>query len=90
MPFCQQCGHSLEETARFCSSCGKDQGAAFSITHAHYAPVSQPVPKCPTCGSPHIQKISLTNKAGSIVGFGVFSIGHVSKTFKCTKCGYKW
>jgi len=53
---------------------------------------SQPasVPKCPTCGSINVQKISKSNKVGSALLFGVFSIGHLSKTFKCSGCGYKW
>ncbi len=45
---------------------------------------------CPTCGSPNTVKISKTNKVGSAVTFGVFSIGHLSKTFRCKSCGYKW
>lgn len=48
------------------------------------------IPKCPICNSPKIHKISLTNKAGSIALFGIFSAGHVSKTFKCDNCGAKF
>ena len=48
------------------------------------------VPKCPTCGSTNIEKISGANKVTSAVVFGVFSLGHISKTFKCKNCGYKW
>ena len=46
-------------------------------------------PKCPTCGSTNIEKISVGLK---IVGAGLFGI--FSKTarsqFKCNNCGYKW
>ena len=46
-------------------------------------------PKCPTCGSTNIEKISVSSK---IVGAGLFGI--FSKTarsqFKCNNCGYKW
>lgn len=46
-------------------------------------------PKCPTCGSTNIKKISVGSK---IVGAGLFGI--FSKTarsqFKCNDCGYKW
>lgn len=46
-------------------------------------------PKCPTCGSTNIEKISVGSK---IVGAGLFGI--FSKTarnqFKCNNCGYKW
>ena len=47
-------------------------------------------PKCPTCNSTNIEKIGATNKIGSMALFGIFSVGHVSKTFSCQKCGYKW
>ncbi len=47
-------------------------------------------PKCPHCGSSNFNKITLTNKAGSALLVGVLAIGHVTKTFKCADCGYKW
>lgn len=48
------------------------------------------LPKCPICSSTKIHKISMTNKAASIVTFGIFSAGHVSKTYKCDICGSKF
>ena len=48
------------------------------------------LPKCPICSSTKIHKISMTNKAASIVAFGIFSAGHVSKTYKCDICGSKF
>ena len=47
-------------------------------------------PKCPTCHSTNIEKISGTNKVAAVALFGVFSLGHIDKTFKCKNCGYKW
>ncbi len=47
------------------------------------------VPKCPTCGSPNIEKISLTSKAIGGALFGLFS-SNVRKTMHCKNCGYKW
>jgi len=46
--------------------------------------------KCPTCGSPNISKIGAGKKVASVGLFGVFAIGHVSKTFKCNNCGMKF
>ncbi len=46
--------------------------------------------KCPTCSSTNVEKIKASNKVGSAVMFGVFAMGHISKTFKCKQCGYKW
>lgn len=47
-------------------------------------------PKCPVCASTNIHKIGLTNKAASVVAFGVLAAGHVSKTYKCNTCGAKF
>lgn len=51
--------------------------------------LSKNTPKCPTCGSKKIKKISLSKKifAVEMVGLASNSIG---KTFECKKCGYKW
>ena len=54
------------------------------------AKIQNNIPKCPTCESSDIEKISGMNKVGSGALFGIFSLGHISKTFKCKNCGYKW
>lgn len=48
------------------------------------------IPHCPTCGSTNVEKISGLNKVGSAALFGVFSLGHISKTFRCKNCGMKF
>ena len=52
---------------------------------------SQPTntPKCPTCQSTNIKKISTTSKAVSVGLFGLFS-QKVKKQFCCGNCGYEW
>lgn len=45
--------------------------------------------KCPTCGSPNIEKISLGKKAFGGAMFGIFS-SDVRKTMRCNNCGYKF
>lgn len=52
-------------------------------------PSSSNPPKCPTCGSTNIQKISATKKAAGAIGFGLFSKTAKSQ-FECKNCGYKW
>lgn len=47
------------------------------------------IPKCPTCGSPDVEKISLTSKVVGGALFGLFS-SNVRKTMHCKNCGYKW
>lgn len=46
-------------------------------------------PKCPTCGSPDIEKISGTSKVVDAVVWGIWS-KKAGKTFKCRNCGYEW
>lgn len=49
----------------------------------------QNVPKCPTCGSTNVNKISTTKKAMGFLTVGVFS-SNLGKTMECKNCGYKW
>ena len=49
----------------------------------------QNIPKCPTCGSTDIKKLSTTSK---VLGVGLLGLASktVGKTYKCNKCGYYW
>lgn len=47
------------------------------------------MPKCPTCGSTNINKISTASKIIGAATFGLFSKTAKSQ-FKCNNCGYKW
>ncbi len=47
------------------------------------------VPKCPTCGSTKIKKISGLSKAGSVAMWGIFS-RKVHKQWHCDNCGSEW
>lgn len=46
-------------------------------------------PKCPTCGSTKLSKVSTISKAGSVALWGLFS-QKVKKTWHCSNCGYEW
>lgn len=46
-------------------------------------------PKCLTCGSVNVEKISITKKAFGGAMFGLFS-SDVRNTMHCKNCGYKW
>lgn len=50
---------------------------------------SHPKPKCPTCGSTNVEKISTINRAVSIGVAGLAS-DKIGKQFYCKNCGYKW
>lgn len=59
----------------------------FKETNIH----SQPTPKCPTCGSTNIRRISATEKVVNVGMFGLF--GNKRKyQFECLNpnCKYKW
>lgn len=47
------------------------------------------VPKCPTCQSTNIKKISTASKAGAVFLWGLFS-QKVKKQWHCNNCGYEW
>lgn len=47
------------------------------------------IPKCPTCGSPNLKKISATSKAVNTIAFGLLGTKR-HKTFHCNNCGYEW
>ena len=46
-------------------------------------------PKCPTCGSTNIRKISTGERMVSVGILGLFS-KKINKSFKCGSCGYTW
>lgn len=50
---------------------------------------TQHAPKCPTCGSSNISKISISSKILGAVSLGLFSKTAKSQ-FICHNCGYKW
>lgn len=47
------------------------------------------VPKCPTCGSTNVERISTAQKAFGFALVGLFS-SNLGKTMHCKDCGYKW
>lgn len=51
--------------------------------------ITSHTPKCPTCGSTNISKISGSKRWLTTGLFGLAS-SDVGKTMKCNHCGYKW
>ena len=47
------------------------------------------LPRCPTCGSTNLTRLS---GVGLITMFGAFGVtdGNAGKTFRCNNCGYRW
>lgn len=92
---CPDCSKEVSRRASSCPHCGfpisglpEDQ--LIPITASQHQRINISTPKCPTCQSDSIQKISTSNKVGKIALFGIFAIGKISKTFKCNNCGYQW
>jgi len=46
-------------------------------------------PKCPTCNSTNLKKITATSKVINTAMFGIFGTKR-HKTFHCNNCGYEW
>ena len=47
------------------------------------------LPKCPTCGSTNLSRLSGVGMITMFGGFGVTD-GNAGKTFQCNNCGYRW
>ena len=46
-------------------------------------------PKCPTCNSTNLKKVSATSKVVNTAVFGLFGTKRF-KQFHCNNCGYEW
>lgn len=76
---------------------GKNNQNLSTITHRQtntinknkYISNASPIIKCPNCNSTDTHKISMTGRVTSALTFGIFS-SSIGKTWKCSKCGYKW
>lgn len=66
-----------------------EQQQSLKQTQVQQSDQSDNRPKCPTCGSTNIQKISVRKKIGGSMLFGIFS-SDVRNTMHCKDCGAKW
>lgn len=65
------------------------QFKSTTVQQESIKPQKQNIPKCPTCGSTKLSKISTMSKAGSVIMWGLFS-QKVKKTWHCNVCKYEW
>lgn len=83
---CPDCGNdTFVDADKFLSSNVKSYVSPTQPSH----PTPKNVPKCPTCGSTNVEKISTTQKALGFALVGLFS-SNLGKTMHCKNCGYKW
>lgn len=66
----------------------KDAASLHAMCVAE-ATTNRYIPKCPTCGSPKIHKISTASKVASVALVGIFS-RKVHKQWHCDNCGSEW
>lgn len=95
---CPVCGKSTwkydsESGLVLCTTCGC-AGDENTVVHNAYIKKCEEQnklnkPKCPTCGSTNIEKISAGKKLAGSMLFGLFS-KDAKCTFHCKNCNYKW
>lgn len=102
-PDCNCLEGTLEENKNLiavrCKHCGKQvivlkkhttvDHRTKSLEKQQESNISDSTPKCPTCGSTNIKKISSTAKVTNTVLFGIFG-NKRKKQFHCESCGYEW
>jgi len=95
---CPDCNSGISRRAVACPHCGapsynKCEGDVIAmdiVSPQDIVKSTTAIPRCPTCQSGNIEKISIVSKAGSVALVGALAIGKVSKTFKCNSCEYQW
>lgn len=100
---CPNCSTLIAETSRACPNCGYDDICSYLLRLERVKQAKQMdyksghtleqklqnVPKCPTCQSADIKKISTASKAGSVFMWGLLS-QKVKKQWHCNNCGSEW
>lgn len=93
---CPQCKQHYNLTYETCPKCNlfleTRRNGQLTSSSTRTTPLPTPkynAPKCPTCGSTDVNKISGTKKAVGFLTVGVFS-SNFGKTMECKNCGYKW
>lgn len=87
---CPACKRDLSPAAEMCPGCGHPMRKRMEIVVKEAQKEAIKGITCPTCGSTNVIKIPGTYKAASAIMWGIFSMGTLTKTFKCNKCGYRW
>lgn len=87
---CHKCDGINSFSADVCKYCGVKLKKDDYYIQDEEEPIQECIPKCLTCGSTDLTRISIAHKVGKIALFGVFGMGDNGKTWKCNNCGVKW
>lgn len=86
----EQAGHNMTDSEFLC---GIREARRDSLCHradTYMRNVQEiNIPKCPTCQSTDIKKMSTISKAGSVALWGLFS-QKVKKQWHCNNCSSEW
>lgn len=90
--------NTIEKVYKFCPKCNEIKLVSCYVSKCPVCktqfenckqPTQSNVPRCPTCGSTKIKRISALNRAAHGYAFGLFSKTARSQ-FCCQNCNYKW
>lgn len=76
---CPKCKRIYDDTQKMCTAC-------YIALPKNDVPN---IPRCPTCSSTKVKKISTASKAIGFAMVGIFS-SNLGKQMQCENCGYKW
>lgn len=79
----------IKETKKVPKEYNSDQNSEYRKILSQLETSSPNLPKCPTCGSTNIKKISASRKMLGAIGFGLLSKTARSQ-WECNDCGNKW
>lgn len=81
---CPECKNEVSQYAELCPNCGFPITKFMKDNKLMDTSKMEVCPKCPTCGSTKIRKISGTKRAASILGFGILS-NNIGKNIRMLK-----
>jgi len=90
---CPDCRKAISKRAYSCPHCGCPVSEVIGQEQETIKPISTlESPKCPTCGSIDVEKISTGKKLAYLAGFGALApaFKKARSQFECKSCGYKW
>ncbi len=90
---CPECGQEVSDQAPVCVHCGYPlkQSPTVNGNNGNISQINPnpSAPRCPTCGSTNVEKITNLNRGISVAMWGMMS-KKINKSFKCKNCGYTW